>query len=144
MRSKLVREPNGSTYRYLAKQGTTRIVSSLESKKEGLLEPDSGIRPMEMLLGGLAGCMAIDVEMILSKQRQDIRELDIKMESERNEAHPRTFSRIHLSFAFKGVLDERKVERAIDLSLNKYCPVRHSLDPSIEITTSYSIQSVGS
>lgn len=140
MRSRLVKGPDDPTYRYIGSQGSTTIVSSISSIESGKESP--GLRPMEMLLGALAGCMAIDVEMILKKQRQDVLGLEIQMDSVRNEKHPRTFSSIHLSFGFKGALDEQKVERAISLSLNKYCPVRHSLDPSIDITTSFSIQSV--
>jgi len=96
-----------------------------------------GARPMEMLLMGLGGCTAIDVILILKKQRQVIEDLRISVDGERvkiegTEMSP--FSKINIHFAFKGQLDQVKIERAIQLSLEKYCSATAQFSPSSEIT----------
>jgi putative redox protein len=101
-----------------------------------------GSRPMELLLMGLGGCTAIDVILILKKQRQVIEDLKITVDGNREkiegtEMNP--FRKINVHFAFKGNLDETKVERAIKLSMEKYCSATAQLSPSAEITHSLSI-----
>ena len=101
-----------------------------------------GARPMEMLLMGLGGCMAIDVILILKKQRQNIEDLKISVEGERvkiegTEMLP--FRKINIHFAFKGDLNLEKVERAIKLSMEKYCSATAQFRDSAEITHSFSI-----
>ncbi|PIQ22540.1 MAG: disulfide bond formation regulator [Cytophagales bacterium CG18_big_fil_WC_8_21_14_2_50_42_9] len=101
---------------------------------------DAGARPMEMILMGLGGCSAIDVVLILQKQRQVIEDLIISVEGERvtNET-PSVFKTIHVHYSFKGDLSEDKVKRAIDLSMEKYCSVTAILNKTAEVTHSYSI-----
>ncbi len=103
---------------------------------------NKGARPMEMILMGLGGCTAIDVILILKKQRQIIDDLKISLDGERvkiegTEMSP--FRKINIHFAFKGELDASKVEKAIKLSMEKYCSATAQLSPSAEITHSYSI-----
>lgn len=88
----------------------------------------AGVRPMEMLLMSLAGCSAMDVLLILQKQRQDIVDLDINVEGTRARAVPAVFERIHLHFAASGPVDPQKLERAVSLSMEKYCSVAKMLD----------------
>jgi len=101
---------------------------------------DAGARPMEMILMGLGGCSAIDVVLILQKQRQVIEDMAITIEGERvpNET-PSVFKTIHVHYSFKGDLSEDKVKRAIDLSMEKYCSVTAILNKTAEITHSFSI-----
>lgn len=101
-----------------------------------------GSRPMEMLLMGLGGCTAIDVILILKKQRQVIEDLRISVEGHREKiegTEMTPFRKINVHFAFKGNLDQTKVERAIMLSMEKYCSATAQFTPSAEITHSLSI-----
>lgn len=106
---------------------------------------NGGFRPMQMLLAAAGGCSAIDVVGILKKQNQNPDDLQIKVAGERGtvEGEQYTeFKTIHLHFILKGShLDEKKVARAIDLSLNKYCSVSKTLEKTAEITSSYEISS---
>jgi putative redox protein len=101
-----------------------------------------GARPMEMLLMGLGGCTAIDVILILKKQRQVVEDLRISVDGERvkvegTEMSP--FRKIKIHFAFKGQLDKAKVERAIQLSMEKYCSATAQFRPTSEITHTLTI-----
>lgn len=96
---------------------------------------------MELLLLSLAGCMAIDVRMILEKSRVEVTSLGVRIEGERAEDEPRRFVRIQMAFDLEGPTpeDEHRVARAIQLSEDKYCSVHHTLRPDLEVTTSYSL-----
>ena len=81
-----------------------------------------GVRPMEMLLLGVAGCTMIDVVTTLKKMRQDLTNCETKLSAERADEHPKVFTDIHIQFIVKGQdLDPKKVEKAITLSAEKYC-----------------------
>jgi len=100
---------------------------------------DSAGRPMEMLLAGLGGCTGIDVILILKKMKAEIADFSIDIDAERADKHPKKFERIHLKYKIKGKnLDDKKVEKAIHLSENKYCSASASLEA--EITSSYEIE----
>ncbi len=101
---------------------------------------EAGARPMELVLMALGGCSAIDVVSILKKQRQPIEDLNIDVEGERDpHVVPAPFKKIHMTFNFKGQLDEEKIKRAIQLSVEKYCSVQVMLAPTVEITWSYTL-----
>ena len=101
---------------------------------------NAGARPMEMFLMSLASCSAIDIILILKKQRQKIESFDITVDGQRRENEiPAVFEKINIHFSFNGELDRVKVKRAIDLSMDKYCSVSAMLRPMVEITTSFSI-----
>jgi putative redox protein len=100
----------------------------------------AGARPMELLLISLASCSAIDIILILQKQKQILESFDISVEGQRQENEiPAVFKAIHIHYALKGDLQEKKVARAIELSMDKYCSVTAMLRPNVEITTSFSI-----
>jgi putative redox protein len=81
-----------------------------------------GVRPMEMLLLGVAGCTMIDVVTTLKKMRQELTNCETKLSAERADEHPKVFTDIHIEFIVKGHdLDPKKVEKAITLSAEKYC-----------------------
>lgn len=101
---------------------------------------EGGISPMQLLLAGIGGCSAIDIIGILKKQKQDLQDLQIVVDGDRQERDTYSeFVTIHLNFIFTGELDEKKVERAINLSLDKYCSVSKTLEKTSEITYSYEI-----
>ena len=88
----------------------------------------NGVRPMHMLIMGLGGCSAIDVVMILKKQRQEVRDFQITIDAERETGkEPALWSDAHLVFTISGKVDEGKAERAVELSMQKYCSVSETL-----------------
>ncbi|WP_257296629.1 OsmC family protein [Endozoicomonas sp. YOMI1] len=97
--------------------------------------------PMEMVLMGLGGCSSVDVVNILEKARQKVTSCHVDIESERADAIPAVFTRIHLSFVVKGSrIKTSQVERAVNLSAEKYCSVARMLGKGgVEITHSYEI-----
>lgn len=95
--------------------------------------------PMELVLVSVAGCSSVDVVEILKKQRQTLDDLQVKVEGNRVDTIPAVFEKIHLHFILKGALEGEKVEKAINLSMNKYCSVSNMLKPQVEITTSFEI-----
>lgn len=102
---------------------------------------ENGIRPMQMLLMGLGGCSGIDVVSILKKQKQEFSDFSINIEAEREkDKEPALFTKIHAHFIFTGDLDPTKVERAVDLSITKYCSVARTLEKTAEITYSFEIK----
>lgn len=99
-----------------------------------------GPRPTEMVLLGLGGCTSIDVVMILQKQRQPVEDCIVEIEAERSETHPKVFTKIHVHFIVKGTgLDAKAVERAVNLSAEKYCSVSHMLNKTATITHDFAI-----
>jgi len=102
---------------------------------------EGGLSPMQLLLAGIGGCSAIDIIGILEKQKQPLEDLQVKVDGDKQNAGSYSeFKSIHLNFIFTGNLDPQKVERAIELSLNKYCSVSKALEKGSEITSSYEIK----
>ena len=99
-----------------------------------------GVRPMEMLLLGVAGCTMIDVVTTLKKMRQDLSHLETKINAERATDHPKVFTDIHIHFILKGQnLDEKKVDKAITLSADKYCSASIMLGETATITHDFEV-----
>jgi putative redox protein len=94
-----------------------------------------GMRPMEMVLAGAAGCTAFDVVWILRRARQPVADCVVDAEAERASEEPKVFTRIHLRYAVAGRgLDPKQVERAVKLSKEKYCSATIMLARTAEIT----------
>ena len=97
-------------------------------------------RPMELLLLGIGGCSGMDVVSILRKKRQDITGLEININGQQAHTYPKKFTEIDLEFVVKGKnVSEEAVKRAIELSINKYCSVKASLEGSARVRSSYKI-----
>ncbi len=102
---------------------------------------NKGFRPMQMLLAALGGCSTIDIVSILKKQRQPVDDIAITVEGEREQGvEPSLFRDIHVHFTLKGNLDEDKVRKAVDLSMEKYCSVAKTLEKTATITYSFSVR----
>ena len=100
----------------------------------------AGSRPMELLLMSLGGCTAMDVLSILKKKRVKLDDFGIVIEAERAEEHPKVFTEIKLHFVFTGKdIRPKDIERAIDLSRDKYCPDTAMLRNSVKIFFDYEI-----
>lgn len=101
---------------------------------------DKGIRPMEMLMVGMGGCTSIDVMNILEKARQDVTACVAEITAERAETEPKVFVKMHVHFKVTGrSLDAKRVERAIELSAEKYCSASIMLGKTAEITHDYEL-----
>ena len=99
-----------------------------------------GVRPMEMLLLGVAGCTMIDIVTTLKKMRQDLSHLETKINAERATDNPKVFTDIHIQFILKGQdLDEKKVDKAITLSAEKYCSASIMLGEMATITHDFEV-----
>jgi putative redox protein len=102
---------------------------------------DTAPRPMELLLMGLGGCTAMDTISILKKKRQPVEGLEIVLKGEKAENHPRRFTRIQMEYVVKGKgIDESAVKRAIQLSTEKYCSVKATLEGNTDVSFSYRIE----
>jgi putative redox protein len=101
---------------------------------------DTALTPMETVLASLAGCTSFDVVTILKKKRQNILGYSVETEAERTEEPPEVFTKIHIKYIVKGKnISKEAVERAIQLSFDKYCSIGAMLKKTAEITTSYEI-----
>ena len=89
---------------------------------------DFGVRPMQMLLMGLAGCSAIDVLTILKKQRQEVKDYKMVVNGDREAGkEPSLWKKINIEFHLYGDIDKNKAEKAAELSIEKYCSVAATL-----------------
>jgi putative redox protein len=96
---------------------------------------NSGMRPMEMVLAGTAGCTAFDVVSILKKMRQDITDVKVDVEGTRAEEDPKVFTKLHFIYRVSGnKLDAAKVEQAVKLSKEKYCSATIMLAKTAEVS----------
>lgn len=94
-----------------------------------------GPRPKPLLLFSLAGCTGMDVVSLLKKMRVDIEDFKILISGELTDEHPKYYHKIHLTYQFKGKdINTSKVEKAINLSQDKYCGVSYMLKKAAEIT----------
>ena len=94
----------------------------------------SAAGPMEMVLMGLAGCSGIDVIHILKKKRVEFDGLVIDIEAERKDTHPKVFNHVKAIFRFRGAnLQEKALETAVQLSMEKYCSVAGMVSQTAQI-----------
>ncbi len=98
-----------------------------------------GAKPSDLLPISLASCTAYDVVVILKKQRQDLRGLEVVVSSTQDPDPPWMFRAIHMAFHLTGDIDERKAEKAIALAESTYCSVAATLRPVVDLTHSVQI-----
>ena len=99
-----------------------------------------GLRPLELLAIGLAGCTAMDVISILQKKRQDVTDFEVKVHAERAAEHPKVFTHILVEYLITGrEVEPAAVERAIELSETKYCPAQAMLAKACTIEHKYTL-----
>jgi putative redox protein len=88
----------------------------------------TGVRPMQMLIMGLGGCAAVDILLILKKQRQEVTDFKIEIAAEREpDKEPSLWQKAHMVFSFAGKVEEGKARKAVALSMEKYCSVAETL-----------------
>ena len=110
--------------------------------KEG--ETREGPSPFEAVVLAAGGCTAVDVVDILQKEREPLESFRIELESERARGPPAVLEKLHLTYILRGPKKEANVQRAIELSQEKYCSVNIMLKRAgVEVTTSYRLESRG-
>lgn len=106
-------------------------------------DPRPGPSAMELLLIGTGGCASFDVISILEKSRQDVRDVFVELDADRAETDPKVFTRIHLHFVVKGRgIDPKRVERAVALSVDKYCSASAMMAATAELTHDFEVVEV--
>jgi putative redox protein len=101
---------------------------------------NTAARPTELLLIGLGGCSGMDVISVLKKKKQDVRNLEMNIQGERATEHPQKFTDITIEFVVTGRnISEDAVKRAVDLSMEKYCSVKATLEGVARIHFSYRV-----
>jgi putative redox protein len=106
----------------------------------GKLDEIPGLSPMELILVGLAGCTGVDIADILRKKREPLEALKVKVRGKKAEEFPKIYTEIEVIYLIWGMgIDPKAVERAIQLSEEKYCSVSAMLRQSAHISSSYQI-----
>jgi len=101
---------------------------------------NNGVRPMEMIALGLAGCTAMDVLSVLQKKRQKVTGFEVRVDAPRSADHPQVFTSAVINYIVTGKnIDEAAVLRAIELSFTKYCPVQKMLEGAFPMDLRYEI-----
>ena len=104
---------------------------------------DTGLRPTEALLAALGGCTGINAVLLLQKYRQRFRTLEVQVEGDQAEGWPKAFTAIRITFLIGWEVgfepDAAKVQRALDDSCERYCPVHATLSPGVPITHRYRV-----
>ena len=132
-------QQDGNSFHFVAQNEQSNDVHIDASPAIG--GKNMGARPMELLIMGLGGCSAIDVISILKKQKIEVEGMRIEIDAEREpDAIPSLFQTIHVVFIFKRGIDVAKVERAVALSMDKYCSVAKTLEKTAKITSSIRIE----
>jgi len=125
--------------RFVATDSAGHSIVMDASKKSG--GEGSGFSPMQLLLVALGSCTGMDVVHILRKQRQQADDLEILVSGRRVEEPPRVYNDIHVEYKVKGKsIKERAIQRAIQLSEDKYCSVGATLRAKAKVTSNYIMQ----
>lgn len=124
-------------------QSDMKFVGETDSGKRIEMDGEgSQASPMEAVLLAAGACSSIDVVEILKKSRQGITGCECQLDAQRADEAPRVFTEIHAHYIVSGEnLSEKHIQRAVQLSAEKYCSVMLMLEGKVKITTSFSIQS---
>jgi putative redox protein len=124
-----------SNYNFVAVNSNNNSIHIDASKDIGGNE--NGFRPMELLLASLGGCSSIDVILILKKQKIILDSIEVEVNGDRENVGNNSYSlfkNIEVHFIIKGIVEFDKVERAVSLSIEKYCSVAKILEPTTKIS----------
>lgn len=101
---------------------------------------NKGMRPMQLLLAAAGSCSSIDIIMILKKQKQLLKDIEVEVTAEREQDKvPSLYTDIHIHFKLTGEITEQKAKRAVELSIEKYCSVVKILEKTAKVSSSYEI-----
>ncbi len=127
--------------------GNMQFVASADSGHAVVMDADAasggnntGSRPMELLLMGIGGCSGMDIISILRKKKQQVTGLEAQVSGAMADDYPHKYTEITIEYIVRGKgLSEEAVKRAVQLSMDKYCSVKATLEGSARISFSYSI-----
>lgn len=136
MKITLLRQNNAVHMKAFNEEGNAVDIDGAES----IGGEKKGFRPMQLLLAAVGGCSTMDIVSILGKQKQVLEDIRIIVDGAREKGKiPSLFEMIHVHFILTGNLDEHKVKRAVNLSMETYCSVVRTLEKTAHITYSYEI-----
>lgn len=123
---------------FVGESGTGHaIVMDADTESGG---KDTAMRPMELLLIGVGGCSGMDVASILKKKNQQVTGIEINVKGQKADSYPKKFTDIEIEFIVSGKdLSDEAVKRAVDLSMEKYCSVKATLEGTAKVKYSYKI-----
>jgi len=125
--------------RFVASDDRGHSIVIDDSKEHG--GEGSGFSPMQLLLAALGGCTGMDVVSISRKQRQRLTNLEILVSGERVADFPRVYGKVHVEYRLRGdSLGQKAVERAIQLSEDKYCSVGATIKKTAKLSHSFRLQ----
>jgi putative redox protein len=138
MDAKVIWDHSGTQFDGSADSGNNvKLASSMD-------QGQAGFRPMELLGIGLAGCTAMDVISILTKKKQDILDFEVIVHTRNAEEHPKVWNWVQIEYVVTGRnIDPRAVERAMELSSQKYCPAQNMIRKAVNIELIYRIVETG-
>ena len=111
--------------------GNFKIDAAEESGGQG-----RGVRPKALMLTSLAGCTGMDIVSLLKKMRAEVDDMEINVSGELTDQHPKFYNKVTLEYIFYGTdLKKDKIEKAVELSADKYCGVMEMFRQFAEITT---------
>ncbi len=112
-------------------EGDVMIDAAKESGGQG-----KGLRPKAMMLTSLAGCTAMDVASLLKKMRAEVADFKIEVEGNLTEEHPKHYDKVKVTYRFYDKdFQKDKIEKAVNLSVERYCGVMHMFRQFAEVTT---------
>jgi putative redox protein len=126
----------GMEFEGVADSGHTLVLDAAPEVGGG----DKGFRPMELMAISLAGCTAMDVISILRKKRQEVTSFEVKVDAPRASEHPHVFTAMEITYVLRGKgIDPAAVERAMQLSEDRYCPAQAMLRKAAPLALKYEI-----
>ncbi len=128
-------------FQFVGESGSGHAIVMDASPEAGKIT--TGMTPMEMLLVATGGCSGMDVASVLKKKRQEVIDIQVSVSGEKAETHPQKFISIKLEYTVTGRnISEDAVKKAVELSMEKYCSVKATLEASAKIGYSYKIVNV--
>lgn len=117
-------------YVVISPEGNLDLDSSPEHGGE-----NKGLRPKSLMLTSLAGCTGMDISSLFKKMRIEVDKVEIEVTAQLTEEHPKIYKNTHIVYRFTGAnLPEEKINKAVDLSVNKYCGVIEMFRSFSEVT----------
>lgn len=121
--------------------GTDHLGNSLAIGYDRESEPEGqGINPSDLLLLAASSCSAYDVVQILEKGKQPLESLKVEVQAEQSQESPYPYVALHFNYIVKGSVDPDKLQRAMQLSEDKYCSVLATLKPGLVFTSEYTLE----
>jgi putative redox protein len=128
-------------FQFVGESGSGHAIVMDASPEPGKIR--TGMTPMEMLLVATGGCSGMDVISVLKKKRQEVFDIEVNVNGQKAETHPQKYKSIQIEYTVTGKdISEEAVRKAVELSMDKYCSVKATLEGSAEIKYSYKIVNI--